>query len=58
MNKVKRKQYTVTITDSDETISLYELGNDFQEESKSTREKEDIQMRYQSINPNLIVTVE
>ncbi|MDA7837564.1 hypothetical protein N9A42_00840 [bacterium] len=58
MNKVKRKQYTVTITDSDETISLYELGNDFQEESKSTQEKEDIQMRYQSINPNLIVTVE
>lgn len=58
MNKVKRKQYTVTITDSDETISLYELGNDFQEERKSTQEKEDIQMRYQSINPNLIVTVE
>lgn len=58
MNKVKRKQYTVTITDSDETISLYELGNNFQEERKSTQEKEDIQMRYQSINPNLIVTVE
>lgn len=58
MNEVKRKQYTVTITDSDETISLYELGNDFQEERKSTQEKEDIQMRYQSINPNLIVTVE
>lgn len=58
MNKIKKKQYIVTISDSDETISLYELGNDFQEESKNTQEKEDIQMRYQSINPNLIVTVE
>lgn len=58
MAKIDNKQYTVTITDSDETISFYEIGNVFDSEEENAKEKNDIKTRYQNVNPLCIVDVE
>ena len=58
MTKIDNKQYTVTIIDSDEAISFYEIGNVFDNEEENAKEKNDIKTRYQDVNPLCIINVE
>jgi hypothetical protein len=58
MAKIDNKQYTVTIIDSEETISFYEVGNVFDNEEENAKEKNDIKTRYQDVNPLCIINVE
>lgn len=58
MAKIDNKQYTVTIIDSDETISFYETGDVFDNDEENTRVKNDIKTKYQDVNPLCIINVE
>jgi hypothetical protein len=58
MAKIDNKQYTVTIIDSDETVSFYETGDVFDNDEENTRVKNDIKTKYLDVNPLCIINVE
>jgi hypothetical protein len=58
MAKIDNRQYTITIIDSDETISFYETGDVFDNDEENMRIKNDIKTKYQGINPLCIINVE
>lgn len=58
MAKIDNIQYTVTIIDSDETISFYETGDVFDNDEENTRVKNEIKIKYQDINPQCTINVE
>lgn len=58
MTRIDNRQYTVTIIDSDETISFYETGDVFDNDEENARVKNEIKTKYQDINPQCTINVE